>query len=175
MIIVVNVTSCVSQQTLIQSHWLKEKLSDVFHVLTQTRYLGGMACKAVFWKCVLISSVLFSPAFFSVALEYSFCSTFLENVYHYDDPLKKLVLDNNVTSDQWHSHQSLFSAWRDSFAISWQRLWPIAQTPLHFAYRAGRGVEDAILTLFNLISGHLDTSGTTVRVLFTDLFYQLSI
>ena len=42
--------------------------------------------------------------------------------------------------------------------------------PLQFAYRAGRGVADATLTLFNLISGHLDTSETTVRVLFMDFF-----
>ena len=42
--------------------------------------------------------------------------------------------------------------------------------PLQFAYRAGGHVEDATLSLFNLISDHLDTSGTTVRVLFTDFF-----
>ena len=40
--------------------------------------------------------------------------------------------------------------------------------PLQFAYRAKRGVEDATLTLLNLIASHLDTSGTTVRVLFMD-------
>ena len=40
--------------------------------------------------------------------------------------------------------------------------------PLQFAYRAKRGVEDATLTLFNLIASHLDTSGTTVRDLFMD-------
>ena len=40
--------------------------------------------------------------------------------------------------------------------------------PLQFAYRAKRGVEDATLTLFNLIASHLDTSGTTVRVLLMD-------
>ena len=40
--------------------------------------------------------------------------------------------------------------------------------PLQFAYKAKRGVEDATLTLFNLISSHLDSPGTTVRVLFMD-------
>ena len=40
--------------------------------------------------------------------------------------------------------------------------------PLQFTYRAKRGVEDATLTLFNLIASHLDTSRTTVRVLFMD-------
>ena len=30
------------------------------------------------------------------------------------------------------------------------------------------GVEDATLTLYNLIASHLDTSGTTVRFLFKD-------
>ena len=40
--------------------------------------------------------------------------------------------------------------------------------PLQFAYRAKRGVEDATLTLLNLIASHLDTSGTTVRVQFMD-------
>ena len=39
---------------------------------------------------------------------------------------------------------------------------------LQFAYKAKRGVEDATLTLFNLISSHLDSPGTTVRVLFMD-------
>ena len=38
--------------------------------------------------------------------------------------------------------------------------------PLQFAYKAKRRVEDATLTLFNLIASHLDTSGATVRVLF---------
>ena len=40
--------------------------------------------------------------------------------------------------------------------------------PLQFAYRARWGVEDATLTLFDLISSHLDSAGTTVRVLFMD-------
>ena len=42
------------------------------------------------------------------------------------------------------------------------------RNPLQFAYRAKRGVQDAKLTLFNLIARQLDTSGTTVRVLFVD-------
>ena len=37
---------------------------------------------------------------------------------------------------------------------------------LQFAYSAKWGVEDATLTLFNLILSHSDTSGTTVLVLF---------
>lgn len=41
--------------------------------------------------------------------------------------------------------------------------------PMQFAYRAGRGVEDAALTLTNLISEHLDKAGNYVRVLFMDL------
>ena len=40
--------------------------------------------------------------------------------------------------------------------------------PLQFAYRTKRGVQDATLTLFNLIASHLETSGTTVRVLVMD-------
>ena len=39
--------------------------------------------------------------------------------------------------------------------------------PLQFAYRARRG-EDATLTLFDLISNHPDSAGTTVRVLCMD-------
>ena len=42
--------------------------------------------------------------------------------------------------------------------------------PLQFAYRAKRVVEDATLTMFNLIASHLHTSGTTVRVLFMDFW-----
>lgn len=37
---------------------------------------------------------------------------------------------------------------------------------LQFAYKAGRGVEDAYLVLLNLIANHLDQSGLYVRVLF---------
>ena len=40
--------------------------------------------------------------------------------------------------------------------------------PLQFAYKAKRGVEDATLTLFDLISSHLDYPGTTVGVLFME-------
>ena len=42
--------------------------------------------------------------------------------------------------------------------------------PLQFAYKAKRGVEDATLTLFDLVSHHLDSSGTFVRILFMDFF-----
>ena len=40
--------------------------------------------------------------------------------------------------------------------------------PLSFAYEAKRGIEDAKLTVFNLIASHLDTSGTSVRVQLLD-------
>ena len=40
--------------------------------------------------------------------------------------------------------------------------------PLQFAYRARRGVEDATLTLFDLIYSYLDSAGTTVRNLCMD-------
>ena len=40
--------------------------------------------------------------------------------------------------------------------------------PLQFAYKAKRGVEDATLTLMELISHHLDQTGTFVRVLMMD-------
>ena len=39
-------------------------------------------------------------------------------------------------------------------------------SPLQFAYRARRCVEDAYLVLLNLIANHLDQSGLYVRVLF---------
>ena len=38
--------------------------------------------------------------------------------------------------------------------------------PFKFAYKARRGVEDACLTLVNLIASHLDGSGSHARVLF---------
>ena len=41
--------------------------------------------------------------------------------------------------------------------------------PFQFAYKAKRGVEDATLTLLNVISQHLDSSGSCVRILFMDL------
>jgi hypothetical protein len=40
--------------------------------------------------------------------------------------------------------------------------------PLQFAYRARRGVEDASVTLLDLITRHLDKAGTFTRVLFMD-------
>ena len=40
--------------------------------------------------------------------------------------------------------------------------------PLQFAYRAKRGVDDATVTLVDLVSSHLDKAGTFSRVLFMD-------
>lgn len=40
--------------------------------------------------------------------------------------------------------------------------------PFQFAYRAGRGVEDATLTMLNSVHKHLDAGKTYVRVLFVD-------
>ncbi len=40
--------------------------------------------------------------------------------------------------------------------------------PLHFAYRPNRGVEDATLTLFNLLFKHLEENGCHARLLFVD-------
>ena len=40
--------------------------------------------------------------------------------------------------------------------------------PLRIAYIPKRKVEDATLTMFNLIASHLDNSGSTVHVLFMD-------
>ena len=54
-------------------------------------------------KFVLASLVRFSLTL-SVAIEHSFCATFLENVYYYAGPhkkiKKKLVLDKSVIPDQ---------------------------------------------------------------------------
>ena len=41
--------------------------------------------------------------------------------------------------------------------------------PLQFAYRPGRGVEDAIATLLNLVHCHLEKAKTHARVLYLDL------
>ena len=40
--------------------------------------------------------------------------------------------------------------------------------PLQFAYRAKRGVEDATLTFLDLVSRHIDTSDSFVRMLLMD-------
>ena len=40
--------------------------------------------------------------------------------------------------------------------------------PFQFAYKASRGVEDASLTLLNLITQHLETAKSYVRILFVD-------
>jgi hypothetical protein len=40
--------------------------------------------------------------------------------------------------------------------------------PRQFAYKAKRGVEDACLTLLDLVASHLDSTGTYVRILFMD-------
>ncbi len=43
-----------------------------------------------------------------------------------------------------------------------------ALDPLQFAYRAHRGVNDAIITLLNLLNKHLEGSNTHARLLFID-------
>ena len=40
--------------------------------------------------------------------------------------------------------------------------------PLQFAYKASRGVEDASLTLLNMITQHLEKAKAYVRILFAD-------
>ena len=40
--------------------------------------------------------------------------------------------------------------------------------PLQFAYKAKRGVEDATLTLMELVTHHLDQTGTFIRILMMD-------
>ena len=40
--------------------------------------------------------------------------------------------------------------------------------PFQFAYKASRGVEDASLTLLNLITQHLEKANSDVRLLFVD-------
>jgi len=40
--------------------------------------------------------------------------------------------------------------------------------PLQFAYRSGRGVEDAVITLLHFIFSHLDREKTHARLLFVD-------
>ena len=47
-------------------------------------------------------------------------------------------------------------------------MWLIAWTHYSLLIGLGGGVEDATLTLFDLISSHLDSAGTTVRVMFMD-------
>ena len=39
---------------------------------------------------------------------------------------------------------------------------------LQFAFRAGRGVDDAVNTLLNLVLGHLEGAHTFARLLFID-------
>ena len=41
--------------------------------------------------------------------------------------------------------------------------------PLQFAYRPGRGVEDAVTTLLNLVVGHLENAKAHARVLYLDM------
>ena len=63
-----------------------------------------------------------------------------------------------------------FTSPKDWWTGLWMSLCKLADRmdPLQFAYKAKWGVEDATLTLFNLISSHLDSPGTTVRVIFMD-------
>ena len=44
---------------------------------------------------------------------------------------------------------------------------PIALTSI--TYRAGRGVEDATVTLVHHVTSHLDQAGTSARILFMDM------
>ena len=40
--------------------------------------------------------------------------------------------------------------------------------PFQFTYKAHRGVEDASITLFNLISQHVESANAYIRILFVD-------
>ena len=69
--------------------------------------------------------------------------------------------------------------WRISMVLL-QKIFPTAVThtfyaTLVFSCKAKRGVEDATLTMFNLIATHLDTSGILVRGLFTDVSSAFNI
>ena len=83
------------------------------------------------------------------------------------DPVRKkwMILD------LLHQYRSII-AWKELFVISWLHLWLIAWTRCSLLTGLGGGggrrVEDATLTLFDLISNHLDSPGTTVRVLCMD-------
>ena len=41
--------------------------------------------------------------------------------------------------------------------------------PLQFEYRPGRGMEDAVTTLLNLVVGHLENAKAHARVLYLDM------
>ena len=128
MIITVNVTSCVSQWTLILLHWLKVMLSNVFHVLTKNKASGPDGL----WGCVLKVCAFqlghFLLAFFSGSLIF-ILGQVPWKCLQLRRTLKNLVLNNSMTSNQWHSHQSLLCPWRDLFAVSWSHLCWIAWTP----------------------------------------------
>lgn len=44
--------------------------------------------------------------------------------------------------------------------------------PFQFAYRAGRGVEDAAVTLLHLLYKHLEAPHTHARLLFADFSFN---
>ena len=59
--------------------------------------------------------------------------------------------------------------WIGLLVNNWYLQWPIEYLdPLQFAYKSGRGTEDATLTLLNTVVNHLQLPKTHVRILFTD-------
>ena len=53
-------------------------LLDASHILTQTKHLDTLVCRAVLWKFARISSVLFP-----IALKHTFYVTLVETIYSY--------------------------------------------------------------------------------------------
>ena len=106
-------------------------LPDVFHVLTQTRHLGRMACEAVVWKFVLTSLVHFWLAFFSGSSIFILCHV-PGKCLLLCRSLKKnnnLVLDTSMTSTSGAHISHCQVHGETCLQISWSRLRPIARTP----------------------------------------------
>ena len=92
----------------------------------------------------------------------------MENVYCRSCPQK-----SSSCNPKW------FSSYRFDIAGN-EEFWKIIKTmimnrtvhlldPLQFAYRPGRGVEDAVTTLLNLVVGHLENAKAHARVLYLDM------
>ena len=68
---------------------------------------------------------------------------------------------------QWHSH-IIMKTFEKLVRSEILRKTEHSLDPLQFAYRPRRRVEDAGITLLNLIFKHLDNSGSHARLLFID-------
>lgn len=89
----------------------------------------------------------------------------METIYNYSHRKKQPPKNSEwLQTCNFISYEVLWKTEKERTAGRIERL----LDPLQFAYRANRGVQDATITLLNLIYKHLEGNKNHVRLLFVD-------